>query len=624
MGRHFVAADSSESAVIEVWSKHSLEGHRLRTTLTRQTCSLFALWQVALVGLGWSTASIAQPAFTDVTSQAGVRYQQWTTLPEDNEAMRMTGGAAAGDVNGDGYPDLFVTRVDDHDLLFLNNQQGGFEDVSAESGFTHSVRTNGAALGDIDNDGDLDLYVTVMFEERHRLYINDGAGRFTEQATARHAGVPTGIPHFGTSAAFGDYDNDGFLDVHVNEWGNTLFRPPTLWSHVRVLHNLGAGAPGTFEDATLQTGVYMGDTVGWGSNDDATGAFTFTSSFADFDRDGHVDVAIAADFHTSRLFWNNGDGTFTRAPGPFEENPAGIGADENGMGSAIGDVNGDGLLDWFVTSIYQEDLPCPEALCNWHGSGNRLYLNNGDRTFTDVTDQFGVRDGAWGWGTSFFDYDNDGDLDLTMTNGMRGRSPALADFSDDPLKLWRNDGGFFTEVAVAEGLTDQGDGKGLLTFDYDLDGDLDLFVVNNGGEPKLYRNDLPSGNGYLTIQTQGTISNRDGLGTFLTLIADQGGPAQTRQVIGGSNYLSQSELLTHFGVGNRTDPLHRLTVQWPSGIQQDFFDIPVNSRLVLVEPVPEPGGLALVILAAALLPLLRTQASRRRTDAVGKSADRDL
>jgi len=553
----------------------------------------------------------SQPTFTDVTSSAGIDYQQWTILPQNNEANRMTGGAAAGDVDGDGYPDLFVTRVDSTDILYLNDRQGGFVDVSAESGFTANLNTNGASLGDIDNDGDLDLYVTNVGGFRHYLYVNDGSGKFTEQAVSRNAGIETTDIHYGTSAAFGDYDNDGYLDVHVNEWGNTKFKPPSLWSHARVLHNLGADSPGHYEDATLETGVYLGDIAGYGSNDDRTGLFTFTSSFADMDRDGHVDVVIAGDFHTSQLFWNNGDDTFTKAPGPFTPNPSGIGTDENGMGSAVADVNGDGLLDWFVTSIYQEDLPCPQANCNWDGSGNRLYLNNGDRTFTDATDLYGVRDGAWGWGTAFFDYDNDGDLDLTMTNGMTGRHPELVAFDDDPMKLWRNDGGVFTEVATAEGLTDTGSGKGLLTFDYDVDGDLDLFVVNNGGQPVLYRNETnsagatnPSG-ASLSVQLEGTLSNRDGLGTFLTLIADEGGPAQTRYVAGGSNYLSQSELTAHFGLADRTTPLHQLTLEWPSGARQVLTDIPVNQRLVIVESIPEPTQASLLACGIVIVPLMR-------------------
>jgi hypothetical protein len=260
-------------------------------------------------------------------------------------------------------------------------------------------------------------------------------------------------------------------------------------------------------------------------------------------------------------------------------------------------------LDWFVTSIFDPDDPCRIPQCNWDASGNRLYLNNGDRTFTDVTDLAGVRDGGWGWGTAFFDYDNDGDLDLTMTNGMYSTNQYAERFLTDPMKLWRNNGdGTFTEVAQEEGLTDTGSGKGLLTFDYDLDGDLDLFVVNNADHPKLYRNDANEENAFLKVQTQGTQSNRDGIGAFVTLIADPGADPQTRYITGGgANYLSQSEMTVHFGLGPRDEPIHRLIIDWPSGTTQVFSNVAVNTTLQAVEPVPEPASAALLVLGAGCL-----------------------
>jgi len=552
-----------------------------------------------------STAPTVEAGFTDVTEQAGIDYLQWNALPGPLETKRITGGAAAGDVDGDGFPDLFVTRLDGPDILFRNDGHGAFRNISDAAGFQASLPTNGAAFGDIDNDGDLDLYLTTVGDQRYYLYMNDGTGRFSEQGLSRNAAIATGDKHLGMSVALGDYDRDGYLDVHTTEWGNQTFDPSdlTLRSHARVLRNLGRASPGHFEDATLATGIFLDNHVGFGARNTAEGLWRFTSTFADFDRDGYADLAIAGDFHTSELYWNNGDGTFNVAPGPFNLNSSGIGTDENGMGSAIADFNGDGLLDWFVTAINDPADPCGTNRCNWNASGNRLYLNNGDRTFTDVTDLAGVRDGGWGWGTTFFDYDNDGDLDLVMTNGMISPSEFAKPFSDDPIRLWRNDGtGRFTEVAQEEGLNDTGAGKGLLTFDYDLDGDLDLFIVNNAGHPKLYRNDVENGNAHLMVHMEGTRSNRDGIGAFVTLIADPGADPQTRYVTGGdTTYLSQSDLTVHFGLGPRASSIYQLIIDWPSGIEQVFSNVPINTTLRAIEPVPEPTSLVLAILAASCL-----------------------
>jgi hypothetical protein len=212
-----------------------------------------------------------------------------------------------------------------------------------------------------------------------------------------------------------------------------------------------------------------------------------------------------------------------------------------------------------------------------------------------------VRNGFWGWGTAFFDYDNDGDLDLVMTNGVDfPETERETRFHDDPLRFWENDGsGAMTEVSAEVGLTDTGSGKGLLVFDYDDDGDLDLLVVNNAATPKLYRNDGGNRRDWLRVQVQGTTSNREGLGARVHLYPRQGGPAQTREVGSASHFLGQGERTVHFGLGRSgrgRGPLQhmRVVVEWPAGGVQEFRNVPHNATLVAREParvaVPRCGS----------------------------------
>lgn len=478
----------------------------------------------------------------------------------------MTGGAAAGDFDGDGLVDLFFTRFGAPNVLYRNTGNG-FEDVSVAAGFTEAVPTAGVAAGDIDNDGDLDLYATTTSHNRFYLYVNDGLGHFTEQAQLRGAAVQAATGTWrAMGAAMGDYDRDGYLDILTADHS----RPMTN-NGSRLLRNLGSASPGHFEDVTHEVGL---DVFRQALHVQNT-AYRFQPQFTDLDRDGHTDIVFSADDRTSQLFWNNGDGTFT--DGTI---PAGVGTDKSGMGSAIADYDGDGDLDWFVTAIF--DTPFLGV-----NPGNRLYRNNGNRTFTDVTTAAGVRNSgagqevSWGWGTVFMDYDNDADQDLMMTNGF-----VALGYSGDDTTLRRNNGdGTFTDVTAGSGITDTGQGRGLLRLDYDSDGDLDSLVVNYAATPILYRNDGGNEANWLRVKTVGSISNRDGIGAFIKVIPDMDLPEQFQvwEVHSGDSFLGQSEMTAHFGLGDLADSVDLVRIDWPSGLIQEFQNVSPNTLLVAEE-----------------------------------------
>jgi enediyne biosynthesis protein E4 len=469
------------------------------------------------------------------------------------------------------------------DHLFHNQGDGTFVDIAAAVGLGACSFTNGSVFGDIDNDGDADLLVTSVGDYRHRLWINmlveTGELRFEEQGEARGFALASDSLHSGESVTLGDFDRDGWLDIHVNEWIRVEQMPlPGQPYHDvhggRLLHNLGDG---TFEDVTDDYGVGLYDL-------DEDGIFAFSSTFVDVDGDGWQDLAIAIDFHRSRMFWNQGGGGYVDGT-----NVAQVNRESNAMGSTWADLDRDGDLDWFVTSIAELDDQCDDGEqppC-WSGSGNRMYSYSGNRVFAEVTDAVGVRDGAWAWGTVFFDADNDGDADLSLANGWPGRDLNGGSYhADTPTRLWLNElapDPSMTEEAEARGVFDKGQGRGMLAFDYDRDGDLDLLLSNHAGAPKLFRNDGGNASAWLGVEVEGTASNRDGRGAKLRVHVDADGPWQIREVGVGSHFLGEGELIQHFGI-TQGDVVHRVEVEWPaSGIVQTFDDVPGNQTLVVVE-----------------------------------------
>jgi len=523
---------------------------------------------------------VVTPSFVDVAAAAGIDHihGEWHTSPDcliDQVGPgtngfclpeRMTAGAAAADYDGDGLVDLMVSRTMGRPLLYRNQGDGTFEEVGLAAGILdHAWGTSGLAFADLDNDDDQDLYVVTLGDYRYYLYVNDGSGHFTEAAQDRGAALESSNVHAGMSVAVGDYDLDGWTDLYVGEW-RTIAGLGEVPSHSRLLHNRGATAPGHFEDMTETAGVVIDDV--WMGRTDLPGVYSFAPSFGDLDGDGWPELGMASDFHCSRMFWNEGDGTFL--DGTLA---AGLGLDINGMGSAYGDYDGDGDLDWYVTSITDPDKP-PD---------NRLYRNDGDRHFTEVAETLGVGQGGWGWGTSFFDPDNDGDLELLATSGYY-----FTEHLAESTHLWINagDGTFGADAAAAAGLDAIVQGRGVVILDHDRDGDLDVYLAQSFDRPLLFENLTGDLHDHLRVRAVGTHSNRDGLGVRVTVRVSEGGPQQLHE-IGGSigHFMGQPEKLAHFGLGFGQDPVAEVRVYWPaSGQEQVFTDVPRNSELVAEEP----------------------------------------
>ena len=514
--------------------------------------------------------------FADVTSGSGISFVRGyqgdgdtgdsSPYGQDADAREFAGGVAAGDYDNDGDVDLFIVRGDiGPNLLYRNEGNNTFKDVAAEAGVaytksaTENYRHSGPGFADLDGDGYIDLFIGGIIGDPAKLFRNNGDGTFSDVTAG--SGLDSMNARYTLSSAFGDYDLDGDLDMFLAHWGTPRPRDdednPWPYSTENLWRNDSANGVLRFTDVSLSATISETiidddpqESFGEGPHD-----YTFSPSFARITDDLYPDIVVASDFRTSRYFTNNGgDGTFNDAT------DRDVIIDRNGMGSALGDYDGDGDLDWFVSSIWTDADIRTERFFT---VGNRLYRNDGG-VFVDVTLDAGVRDGGWGWGSCFADFDNDGDLDLYHTNGwVHVDDFAAYNFDTDTSRLFISNGdATFTELSREAGIVDTERGHGIVCGDLDNDGDVDLFQMhrneNNAGT--LWRNDS-TGNNYLRVKLNGLAPNTAAAGARITVTVN--GKEQLREIIIGSNFTSQNPLMQVFGLG--TSSQAEVAVEWPDG-----------------------------------------------------------
>ncbi len=484
-------------------------------------------------------------SFVDVTDEAGLAYVHdygdFVNPPGTEMPKRISGGVASGDFDADGWVDLYVVQGDQGPtMLFRNQGDGTFVETALDAGVqiaSPNGYETGPAFGDVNGDGLLDLFVGNILQwedgSAPRVFVNQGDGTFLEdQGTGLS---PARENTF--SAIFGDYDLDGWLDVFMAHWSFADDCPCEghLW------HNNGDG---TFTNVDAVAGIAA-------KLDSLNNDRVFAPNFADINNDGWPDLLLASDFGSSQVYLNDGDGTFTDVTDPLVQ------TDQNGMGGTVGDYDNDGNLDWFVSSIWN----------NQDKTGNRLYHGLGDGTFEEVSAAAGVRDGLWGWGACFADFDNDGNGDVLHVNGWQG--PA---FETDPVRLFLSNGdGTFSETAAQLGLVDVGKGRGLSCFDYDRDGDIDVFISNNNGGSSMWRNDGGNLNPWVNVTLKGLGPNVHGVGGRVYVTTGSG--TQMRELRMGGNFSSQDPTEAHFGLGEAVTTIDELEVIWPDGLESRRADV---------------------------------------------------
>jgi hypothetical protein len=495
-------------------------------------------------------------------------------------------GVAFIDYDNDGWQDIVVltgkrrtglTPADATIRLYRNKRDGTFEDVTARSGLGRSVWATGITVGDYDNDGFDDVFITCYGQ--NILFHNNGKGAFTD--VTKESGLLTEGIHFASGCTWVDYDRDGNLDLFVGHYvvfDKDKIKPrgqdlSCSWRGVPVYcgpmglpkegcllyHNDGSGK---FTDVTEKSGLRKSDA-----------SYALTAVATDFDGDGWPDIYVACDSSPSLFFVNNHDGTFTeralRAGLALNED----GREQAGMGLGIGDYDTDGRLDIFKTHFAADT--------------NALYQNRDKGQFRDVTNLagLGVETRFVGWGAAMVDFDNDGLPDLFYTTGMV--SPEIGQTRPDtpyksPNVLFRNlGGGKFEELLGGPGpaMKEVHSSRGAAFGDFDNDGDIDILIVNMNEPPSLLRNDVTGSNHWLKVLLIGTKSNRSAIGA--QAVVSYGDKKQAQAVLAQSSYLSVNDRRLHFGLG--AEKTASVEIRWPNGTNEKIDQVACDQLVVIRE-----------------------------------------
>ena len=560
-------------------------------------------------GLGASTAAIQKAdqkelnslpsdlgvSFLNVARESGLNVKTFFGGEHKNKYLLETTGCGIAfyDYDNDGWLDIFIvngwrlegfpTGSEPTSHLFRNNRDGTFTDVTAKAGLAHSGWGQGVCVGDYDNDGWDDLFVT--YYGKNVLYHNNGDGVFTD--VSQKAGVAGKNTRWNTGCAFVDYDRDGRLDLFVANYidmdlatapvpesGPCLYKgvlvacgPPGLQGGKNILyHNNGDG---TFTDVSETAGIFR-----------ANGTYGLGVLTADFDNDGWPDIYVANDSTASALYHNKKNGTFEDIAIEAGCALSPDGKPQAGMGVSAADYDLDGNLDLVKT--------------NFAGDTPSLYHNLGGGSFEDTTfiAGLGAHTQFLGWGCGFFDFDNDGWPDILICNGHVypevEQLKTEAGYAQRKLLYHNLHNGHFADVSMqaGAGISEPVAARGCAFGDFDNDGNVDVVVNTVNDYPQLLRCTSTLGNNWIKIRTIGTKSNRSGIGARLTCITHPPGESKPHQQIdevrSGGSYISQNDLRIHFGLG-KADKVDALEIRWPSGQVDTLKDIKANQQIFVKE-----------------------------------------